>query len=87
MPDAVAAGLNMAAYRRGEPVSGEGGEVGAAEAEAEAGDEENEENVLYDLLINSEWPPETEVQVGLPWPVQVPCPGQPRRRAAQPGRG
>lgn len=25
--------------------------------------EDGEENILYDLLVNTEWPPETEVQV------------------------
>uniref|UniRef100_A0A674I8F3 NBAS subunit of NRZ tethering complex n=1 Tax=Terrapene triunguis TaxID=2587831 RepID=A0A674I8F3_9SAUR len=29
---------------------------------------EEEENILYDLLINTEWPPETEVQVSPPVP-------------------
>lgn len=26
--------------------------------------EDEEENILYDLLINAEWPPETDTQVG-----------------------
>uniref|UniRef100_A0A8C3T5M6 NBAS subunit of NRZ tethering complex n=1 Tax=Chelydra serpentina TaxID=8475 RepID=A0A8C3T5M6_CHESE len=33
---------------------------------ADVGGEEEEENILYDLLINTEWPPETEVQVSPP---------------------
>ncbi|XP_074905217.1 NBAS subunit of NRZ tethering complex isoform X3 [Buteo buteo] len=44
-----------------------GGERGGAasreEGMAGAGEEEDgEENILYDLLVNTEWPPETEVQ-------------------------
>ncbi|XP_061478724.1 NBAS subunit of NRZ tethering complex isoform X2 [Rhineura floridana] len=35
-------------------------EVAAAAATGE--EKEEEENILYDLLINTEWPPETEVQ-------------------------
>lgn len=35
------------------------GERGMAGEQAEDG----EENILYDLLVNTEWPPETEVQV------------------------
>lgn len=53
-----------------------GGERGAAapreEAMASAGEEEDgEENILYDLLVNTEWPPETEVQVRVTaaWPA------------------
>lgn len=34
------------------------GMAGAAEQA-----EDGEENILYDLLVNTEWPPETEVQV------------------------
>ncbi|XP_035176436.1 neuroblastoma-amplified sequence isoform X2 [Oxyura jamaicensis] len=34
----------------------------AAGSGAEEGGGEEEENVLYDLLLNAEWPPETEVQ-------------------------
>lgn len=34
-------------------------ECGMAGEQAEDG----EENILYDLLVNAEWPPETEVQV------------------------
>uniref|UniRef100_A0A8C4W7S3 NBAS subunit of NRZ tethering complex n=1 Tax=Gopherus evgoodei TaxID=1825980 RepID=A0A8C4W7S3_9SAUR len=37
------------------------------EAAADVSGEE-EENILYDLLINTEWPPETEVQVSPPAP-------------------
>ncbi|XP_053141424.1 NBAS subunit of NRZ tethering complex isoform X2 [Hemicordylus capensis] len=38
---------------------------GELEPESDGGEEEKggeEENILYDLLINTEWPPETEVQ-------------------------
>lgn len=46
---------------------------GAAEGE--------EETILYDLLVNTEWPPETEVQVnqappGLPPAWCQRCPGR-----------
>lgn len=37
------------------PESGPALSSGAAEGE--------EETILYDLLVNTEWPPETEVQV------------------------
>lgn len=63
---------------RGEAVSREEGMAGAVE------EEDGEENILYDLLVNTEWPPETEVQVRVAaaWPG---CGGadRPRRR----GRG
>ncbi|XP_030345578.1 neuroblastoma-amplified sequence isoform X2 [Strigops habroptila] len=41
-----------------------GGPAPRGEAMAGAGEkeEEEEENILYDLLVNTEWPPETEVQ-------------------------
>lgn len=29
------------------------------------GSADEEETILYDLLVNTEWPPETEVQVSL----------------------
>uniref|UniRef100_A0A674I865 NBAS subunit of NRZ tethering complex n=1 Tax=Terrapene triunguis TaxID=2587831 RepID=A0A674I865_9SAUR len=44
---------------------------GSWEEEVEAAADvsgEEEENILYDLLINTEWPPETEVQVSPPVP-------------------
>ncbi|XP_074751723.1 NBAS subunit of NRZ tethering complex isoform X3 [Athene noctua] len=43
---------------------GEGGEAAPREeGMAGAGEEKDgEENILYDLLVNTEWPPETEVQ-------------------------
>ncbi|KAK4823567.1 hypothetical protein QYF61_003571 [Mycteria americana] len=41
---------------RGEAVPTEEGMAGAGE------EEDGEENILYDLLVNTEWPPETEVQ-------------------------
>uniref|UniRef100_A0A670I1X9 NBAS subunit of NRZ tethering complex n=1 Tax=Podarcis muralis TaxID=64176 RepID=A0A670I1X9_PODMU len=47
----------MAAVRRGEAETGRGSLEAAIEAE-----ESEEENILYDLLVNTEWPPETEVQ-------------------------
>lgn len=67
---------------------GEPGEAAPKEGIAGAGEEEKEEdgeeNILYDLLVNTEWPPETEVQVSVAaaWPG---CGGGnwPRRR----GRG
>lgn len=67
-----------------------GGERGEAapreEAMAGAGEEEEdgEENILYDLLVNTEWPPETEVQVRVA-AARPGCGGgdRPRRR----GRG
>ncbi|XP_064002508.1 NBAS subunit of NRZ tethering complex isoform X2 [Pogoniulus pusillus] len=41
----------------------ERGQVVLTEEMAGAGEEEDgEENILYDLLVNTEWPPETEVQ-------------------------
>lgn len=66
-----------------------GGEHGEAAPRAEgmagAGEEEDgEENILYDLLVNTEWPPETEVQVRVA-AARPGCGGgdRPRRR----GRG
>ncbi|CAI5769585.1 neuroblastoma-amplified sequence isoform X1 [Podarcis lilfordi] len=47
----------MAAVRRGEAETGRGSSEAAIDAE-----ESEEENILYDLLVNTEWPPETEVQ-------------------------
>ncbi|XP_032999018.1 neuroblastoma-amplified sequence isoform X1 [Lacerta agilis] len=49
--------MAAAAVRRGEAETGRGSEEAAIEAE-----ESEEENILYDLLVNTEWPPETEVQ-------------------------
>ena len=34
--------------------------------------EEDEDNILYDLLINTEWPPELDTQVGQREPSQAP---------------
>lgn len=39
-------------------------------ANAAEGEEEEEETILYDLLVNTEWPPETEVQVTRPSPCR-----------------
>lgn len=55
---AAAAAGGEGAQRAAGMVAGSGVEEGGGE----------EENVLYDLLLNAEWPPETEVQVR--WP---PC--------------
>lgn len=43
------------------------GKVMAGAGEKE---EDEEDNILYDLLVNTEWPPETEVQVcvAAAWP-------------------
>lgn len=38
---------------------------GSKMREEEEEKEDGEENILYDLLINTEWPPEFEVQVSL----------------------
>lgn len=51
---------------------------GAAEGE--------EETILYDLLVNTEWPPETEVQVnqaprGCGQPSAGAAPAEPRSRS------
>lgn len=70
--------MAAAGGERGEAAPREEGMAGAGE---EGG---GEENILYDLLVNTEWPPETEVQVRVAaaWPG---CGGgdRPRRR----GRG
>lgn len=46
--------------------------------------EDEEETILYDLLVNTEWPPETEVQVN-PAPLE-PRPAWRRRCRAEPRR-
>lgn len=43
--------------------------------------EGEEETILYDLLVNTEWPPETEVQVS-----QAPLEPRPARRRRCRGR-
>lgn len=43
--------------------------------------EGEEETILYDLLVNTEWPPETEVQVG-----QAPPDSRAARRGRSPRR-
>lgn len=64
--------VNMAAARGSKLETG-----GGNEEATEEGGEEEEENILYDLLISTEWPAEAEVQVGpstclvLAWPADV----------------
>ncbi|XP_013922139.1 PREDICTED: neuroblastoma-amplified sequence-like, partial [Thamnophis sirtalis] len=43
-------------------VRGKKGESSGNKMREEDGEEDGEENILYDLLINTEWPPEFEVQ-------------------------
>lgn len=66
-PSAARSGAGMAA-----PESAPAALPGAAEGE--------EETILYDLLVNTEWPPETEVQV-----TQAPLGLRPARRRRCPG--
>ncbi|PKU40987.1 neuroblastoma-amplified sequence isoform x2 [Limosa lapponica baueri] len=51
--------MAAACRERGEAALREEGMAGAGEEEEK---EDGEENILYDLLVNTEWPPETEVQ-------------------------
>lgn len=59
------------------PESAPAGLPGAAEGD--------EETILYDLLVNTEWPPETEVQV-TPAPLGGGQPGAQAARQSHVGR-
>lgn len=74
-----------AGWARASMAAAGGGGSGAAPREdgmPGAGEEEDgEENILYDLLVNTEWPPETEVQVRVV-AARPGCGDRPRRRGA-----
>lgn len=46
-------------------IRGKKGESSSSKMREEEEEEDGEDNILYDLLVNTEWPPEIEVQVSL----------------------
>lgn len=46
-------------------IRGKKGESSGSKMREEEEEEDGEDNILYDLLVNTEWPPEIEVQVSL----------------------